>query len=66
MAEKKKVTMEELRALPKEERQQRLGALRQELWQQRLKLKSGALQQTHGVKILRRQIARLLTVKGSA
>ena len=53
-----------LRAMTKADLEQHLGALRQELWQQRIKAKEGALQQTHLITERRRQIARTLTVLG--
>ncbi len=52
----------ELRAMPPTELQERLRTLRQELWQQRIKAKDGALQQTSQLGALRRQIARIHTL----
>jgi len=51
-----------LRNLPKEELQAQLQSLRQELWQARLKTKTGALQQTHQLGRAKRSIARILTI----
>ena len=52
----------ELRALPEADLNAQLEKLRQELWQQRVKMKEGAQQQTHQGGDMRRQIARVLTV----
>ena len=54
----------ELRAVPKTELGTQLEQLRQELWQVRIKAKEGSLQQTHRLRALRRQIARVQTVLG--
>ena len=51
-----------LRALPDADLTERLGGLRREQWQHRLKAKDGSLQQTHLLSALKRQIARLQTV----
>jgi len=51
-----------LRNVPEEELQSQLHNLRQELWQSRLKAKTGALQQTHQMQRARRSIARILTI----
>ena len=56
------VTVSELRALPDAELQAQLETLKRELWNQRLKIKDGSLQQNHHIALARRQIARLLTV----
>ncbi len=61
MAEKRPPA-KDLRAVPEAELRQQLETLRQELWQSRLKVKDGSLQQTHQVMGVRRQIARVLTV----
>jgi ribosomal protein L29 len=61
MAEKL-LTIQELRALPKTDLQAQLATFRQELWEHRLKVRAGALQQTHLLPLVRRQIARLETV----
>ena len=53
--------MSELQALPDADLRAQLDGLRQELWQQRIKLHDGALQQTHQLQALRRQIARVQT-----
>lgn len=39
-----------------------LEKLRKELWDARIKIKEGALAQTHRVPLLRRQIARIHTI----
>ena len=49
----------ELRALPVAELQTQLQTLRQELWQHHVKAKDGSLQQTHQLRLVRRQIARV-------
>lgn len=54
--------MKELRELSGTDIQEQLGKLRAELWQQRLKAREGALQQTHQMLHIRRQIARIQTV----
>ena len=59
-------TMKDLRALPEADLRGQLDKLRRELWQQKIKLREGALQQTHVVRQLRRQIARVSTVLGDA
>ena len=51
-----------LRGLAPEELQTQLGALRKQLWQDRIKSKEGALPQSHQFKRVRRQIARILTI----
>ena len=54
--------VKDLRALPTTELQGQLQSLRQELWQHRLKAKDGSLQQTHHLRFVRRQIARVQTL----
>lgn len=54
--------MKELRGLSAADIQQQLGKLKEELWQQRVKAKEGALQQTHRLLYIRRQIARIQMV----
>ena len=61
MAEKPP-TAKTLRELPVEDLRQRLAKLRQELWDARLKIKSGAVQQTHLLPRARRQIAQVMTL----
>ena len=56
------VRAKDLRAIPEDELQGQLKKLRQELWQDRVKAKVGAVQQTHRFGVLRRQIARIHTV----
>ena len=58
----KRPSTKDLRALPDADIQQQLDALRQELWQSRLKAKEGSLQQTHQIPAARRQIARIHTL----
>ena len=62
MAEKKRETTKELRALPADDLQAQLSALRKDLWQHRLKVRDGSLQQTHALSQMRRQIARVHTL----
>ena len=58
----KRPSTKDLRALPDADIRQQLDALRQELWQSRLKAKEGSLQQTHQIPAARRQIARIHTL----
>ncbi len=51
-----------LREQPVAELQATVQQLRQELWEHRLKIKEGALQQTHLIRAARRQVARLQTL----
>ncbi|MBI2094076.1 MAG: 50S ribosomal protein L29 [Candidatus Omnitrophica bacterium] len=50
-----------LRTLSVPELNSQLDTLRREFWQQRLKVREGALPQTHLLKQSRRQIARIQT-----
>ena len=52
----------DLRGLSSGELTAQLEKLRQELWGHRVKAKEGALTQTHHLRFLRRQIARVHTV----
>ncbi len=61
MAEKS-LGVKELRELSSADIQEQLGKLRGELWQLRLKAKEGAVQQTHQMLQIRRQIARIQTI----
>ena len=54
--------IKELRTLPEAELQVQLQKARQTLWQDRLKAREGALQQTHELRLTKRHIARLQTV----
>lgn len=58
----KKITAKELRAQSQQELREQIAQLRQDLWQQRMKIQDGALQQTHQLGAARRQIARIHTV----
>ena len=58
----KRSSAKELRALPDADLREQAAKLRQELWQQRVKMKEGSSQQTHQGRIVRRQIARVLTI----
>ena len=61
MAEKPLGT-KELRGLGETELHAQIDKLRQELWEQRVKAKEGALPQTHQLGKARRQIARIRTI----
>jgi len=61
MAEKRPHA-KELRAMPEADLKAQLETLRRELWQQRIKVNDGSLQQTHQLRAGKRQIARILTV----
>lgn len=55
-------SVKDLRALPDAELTTQLDALRKELWQARLKATEGAFQQTHRLRELRRDVARVKTI----
>lgn len=59
----KPLTTKELRVLTEKERAEQLQQRRRELWQYRMKAKDGSLQQTHLLRVARRQIARLNTLQ---
>ncbi len=52
----------DLRVLPDPEIRTELEKLRQEQWQYRIKAKDGSLKQSHHLPLIKRQIARVLTV----
>lgn len=52
----------ELRTLPETELNAKLHSLRRSLWEDRMKAKSGSLQQPHRIGQTRRQLARILTI----
>ena len=52
-----------LRAAPAADLVAQVDALRRERWEHRLKLADGSIRQTHRLRILRRQLARILTVQ---
>ena len=52
----------DLRDVPNTELQERLTQLQKELWQHRQKSMDGSLQQTHVIRLARRDIARVQTV----
>lgn len=58
----KRVRAKELRAQTAQELREQIVALRQDLWQQRLKAREGGLQQTHQLSASRRHLARIATV----
>jgi ribosomal protein L29 len=63
MATKTKAAdLKALREQPASELRATADTLRHELWQHRLKAKEGALQQTHLIRIARRQVARIQTL----
>ena len=59
---KAQLQTKELRALPDADMQDQLVKLRQELWQLRVKQTDGSMQQTHQLRIIRRQMARMHTI----
>ena len=61
MAEKPS-SVQDLRGMSQADLNAQLEKLRQELWQHRVKIQEGALQQTHLLAAARRQIARVQTV----
>lgn len=63
MAEKA-VKVSELRTMTPADLGARLSQLQHTLWQHRIKVKEGSLQQAHLLRATRRQIAQLLTVLG--
>jgi len=62
MADKARSGAKELRGLSEAELQNQLEQLRRELWDARVKVKDGALTQTHVLSATRRQVARLQTI----
>ena len=56
----------ELRVLPESELRDRLETLRRELWQIRLKTSAGSGQAPHQTRVMRRQLARVLTLLNEA
>ena len=58
----KRPRAKELRELPETDLAAQLDTLRQELWRHRIKARDGALQQTHQIPAVKRQIARVQTV----
>ena len=61
MAEKR-LGAKELRGVPQEDLRAQLAKLQQEFWQQRVKTREGSLQQTHQLRFMRRQMARIQTI----
>ena len=51
-----------LRALPPADLTAQVEAIRRERWEHRLKIADGSVRQTHRLRTLRRQLARVLTV----
>lgn len=62
MPQQTATTVKELRSWSQADLQAKLETLRRELWQRRVEAGTGALQQTHQLGDMRRQIARVLTV----
>lgn len=52
----------ELKELPVDELNSQMDQLRQDLWNARIKVSNGSLQQVNTLKQMRRQIARIQTV----
>ena len=61
MAEKPS-SAKELRAMPEADLLAQAEKLRRDVWQQRVKSKEGAAQQTHLIPVAKRQIARIRTI----
>ena len=62
MAAAKGKGITEFRGLPEAELRERLQSARRTLWDTRQKLRAGAVQQTHQVRALRKDIAKMHTV----
>jgi ribosomal protein L29 len=62
MAEQR-VNTKTLRATPAAELAAQAEALRRQRWEHRLKLADGSVRQTHLLRSLRRQLARILTIQ---
>lgn len=60
----KQPKIKELRAMTDADMQAQLDTLHQELWQSSLKAREGTLQQPHVLGQIKRQIARLHTLRG--
>lgn len=58
----KRMSAKDLRAQSAQELRDQIVALRQDLWQQRMKAREGGLQQTHQLSAGRRHLARINTV----
>ena len=52
-----------LRAAPAADLAAQVDAVRRERWEHRLKLTEGSIRQTHRLRLLRRQLARILTIQ---
>ena len=52
-----------LRALPAADLTAQVEAIRRERWEHRLKMADGSVRQTHRLRELRRQLARVLTIQ---
>ena len=63
MAGKPVQSLKDLRGLSDAEWQEQLQTLRRDLWTARLKAREGSLQKVHQVGVMRRQIARLHTIR---
>jgi ribosomal protein L29 len=62
MAEQR-IDTKALRATPAADLATQVDALRRERWDHRLKLADGSIRQTHRLRFLRRQLARMLTIQ---
>ncbi len=62
MAAGKKSSARDLRQEPPGDLRQQVDAARRELWDARIKARTGSLTQPHQIRVTRRRIARLLTV----
>ena len=52
-----------LRAAPAADLAAQVDAVRRERWDHRLKMAEGSVRQTHRLRLLRRQLARILTIQ---
>ena len=62
MAEQR-IDTKALRATPAADLAAQVEALRRDRWEHRLKLAEGSVRQTHRLRLLRRQLARMLTIQ---
>ena len=58
----RKLRTAQLREMPAVDLDGNLDGLRKEFWEARLKAADGTLQQIHRIKVLKRQMARILTI----
>jgi len=62
MAEQR-IDTKALRATPAADLAAQMEAVRRQRWDHRLKLAEGSVRQTHRLRLLRRQLARILTIQ---